>query len=585
MKVLFPILLLWLYSMRIGSAEEGVFLDVFYSSIWSKFHAHTSPKALKATFTVALNIKSIERMRAEFLSISNPLSQNYSNYLSIEEINNKYGPTLEEQNVVINFFRSIEGAIVEPNKHNDFLRITAKVEHIERILDTELDWHNHVSYPDYLVLRVKLNSKESKVELQIEVDADVESVPQPSQSVSKPSTADMIAKLYNLPKGYRTRLGSQAVVDFNGNSFSNEDLDQFLSLSGLESASIPPNQIYGELPNNPENTNGFSLNLDVQYMTALASGVPTYIYSMKDNNPYTSDNEGLLEYLWLVGNQSHPPLVHVLHYADSEKNVFTMGKDNSLQIELEFIKMGLRGLTVLVGSGDHGSGDGFDDSDRCGHTSPEWPASSPYVTTVGASQLSTDFIRMCSYLNSQKCTAAAEIPMSSYTTGDSTTGGGFSEIYNREQQSPWQHDVVEYYIEDEDNVPEFDGFFNETGRAYPDITALGYRFLTVNKKSIQYVSGTSASTAVIASVVSLLNDLRLQQGKAPMGFINPFLYYALSKRPDAFHDIIRGNNGCSTRGVSCCTQCYSAAPGWDAVSGVGSPNFKILAQLALTTDF
>ena len=90
------------------------------------------------------------------------------------------------------------------------------------------------------------------------------------------------------------------------------------------------------------------------------------------------------------------------------------------------------------------------------------------------------------------------------------------------------------------------------------------------------ISGTSASTPVVAGFFSLINDKRLAAKLPPLGFVNPLLYTALEEAPDAFIDITEGNNkasGCSTG--------FSAAAGWDPVTGVGSPNFPVLQEYAM----
>ena len=55
-------------------------------------------------------------------------------------------------------------------------------------------------------------------------------------------------------------------------------------------------------------------------------------------------------------------------------------------------------------------------------------------------------------------------------------------------------------------------------------------------------SGTSASAPVFAAMVTLWNDIRLAYGQPPMGFIAPFLYFVYETSPDAFQDIVTGNN-------------------------------------------
>jgi kumamolisin len=70
--------------------------------------------------------------------------------------------------------------------------------------------------------------------------------------------------------------------------------------------------------------------------------------------------------------------------------------------------------------------------------------------------------------------------------------------------------------------------------------------------------GTSAVAPLYAALIARINATA---GK-PAGFVNPKLYRAQS----AFNDITQGNNGT-----------YAAAPGWDACTGLGSPNGRKLA--------
>lgn len=67
-----------------------------------------------------------------------------------------------------------------------------------------------------------------------------------------------------------------------------------------------------------------------------------------------------------------------------------------------------------------------------------------------------------------------------------------------------------------------------------------------------------------------LNDLRLQNGKSTLGFLNPFIY----QNAAAFHDITTGSSeGCDLG------EGWPAKTGWDAVTGVGTPNYASLAKV------
>ena len=92
---------------------------------------------------------------------------------------------------------------------------------------------------------------------------------------------------------------------------------------------------------------------------------------------------------------------------------------------------------------------------------------------------------------------------------------------------------------------------------------------------LQSENGTSASTPCFSGMISLLNDIRLQQGKGPLGFLNPMLYEIGAKFSTGFLDVTEGVNG-----VDYCPG-FPARPGWDALSGWGVPNFAVLKDLVL----
>jgi hypothetical protein len=87
-------------------------------------------------------------------------------------------------------------------------------------------------------------------------------------------------------------------------------------------------------------------------------------------------------------------------------------------------------------------------------------------------------------------------------------------------------------------------------QAYPDVSAQGVNFSIVYQGQSVLVDGTSCSSPTFASFVSMLNDARISAFKAPLGFLNPFLY---STGYTALNDITMGNNpGCGTEGFNVC---------------------------------
>eukprot|EP01041_Mallomonas_annulata_P011365 gene11365-23785_t len=562
------------------------FLHGFKSQSWFRPEEDNLDCNHRVTFYVSLKLNDIEDLRDELLYISDPESESYGKHLSIEAINHKYGPSVEQQTVVMEHFRGIHGSVVESNLHGDMIRVQASVEHIEKGLDTSLGCLNSpVLHASRSLPRSKSNEIPSSPHTH-QVTATATATATAAAGVySSHTTISKLKFLYAVPWSNHG-LGSQSVTEFYGEMFSNTDssifFEKYLSESDIDKdkSYIDINNIYGDVKND-ESRQGIEATLDIQYLLGMAPGISTYVYSMGGLNPMSLQNEGFLAYLWTVGSQFHPPLVHSLSYGDTESSVFDPNSPGAIEygnrVELEFAKMGLRGLTVIAASGDAGVCGNGAPSDSCARPSPIWPASSPYVTAVGATQqINSDDNVSGDDIN------GGEVVCSICTGAGITSGGGFSDIHKR-NKAPWQENVVRTYLDrNNDDIPPMNNF-NVEGRGYPDVALLGNDYEIVLAGGVATVSGTSASTPVFAGIISLLNDKRLSRGMSPLGFVNPFLYWAYKKDSTAFTDITNGDNSCTCEEVGEvkeeCTNKFSAAPGWDAATGLGSPRFDRLSAL------
>jgi len=214
----------------------------------------------------------------------------------------------------------------------------------------------------------------------------------------------------------------------------------------------------------------------------------------------------------------------------------------------EFAKLGARGVTVLAASGDNGvkatadatckSNDGLDTP----QFSPAFPASCPWVTTVGGT-----------------------IKDGSSETAWMGSGGGFSNYFPR---PAYQDAAVSKYLKGLGRKNS--GLFNPSGRAYPDVAAIATDFPVMIGQSETLASGTSVAAPIFASVISNLNDQLFKEGKPSLGFLNPWLY---SKGYAGLNDIKTGFN------PECDTSGFGAGPGWDPITGFGTPNFEKLSTL------
>ncbi|OCH91088.1 subtilisin-like protein [Obba rivulosa] len=225
----------------------------------------------------------------------------------------------------------------------------------------------------------------------------------------------------------------------------------------------------------------------------------------------------------------------------------------------EYAKLGLMGITVLYSSGDNGvagnqglclTEDG-EEAEGAPRFMPGFPGTCPYITSVGATQVN---------------------PGAKVTDPESAceqvifSGGGFSNVFAIPE---YQRAAVRTYLT-KYPPPYAANIYNSSGysRAFPDISANGANYLVVIQGKVFRLYGTSASSPVSAAILSAVNDARLSEGKGPIGFINPTIYSSAFN--GAFNDITNGTNpGCGTNG-------FAARPGWDPITGLGTPNFPEL---------
>lgn len=202
----------------------------------------------------------------------------------------------------------------------------------------------------------------------------------------------------------------------------------------------------------------------------------------------------------------------------------------------------------------------------CPRFLPQWPSTSPYVTSVGGTiiQLHED--------SGRHEEVASDVRLGSRIT----TGGGFSDVFRRPY---YQDQAILNYLNNHSDVPP-QHYFKRGTRGYPDVSAIATNYLIqVGASEMMPIAGTSASTPAVAGLLALVNDQRLNVGLPVLGFVNPVLYTLLASDPEVFHDITTGSNACSANVESCCSVGYEAGKGWDPVTGIGSVNVTALIRV------
>jgi tripeptidyl-peptidase-1 len=273
----------------------------------------------------------------------------------------------------------------------------------------------------------------------------------------------------------------------------------------------------------------------------VGQNTPTWVYS------YPSFDFCADLLTWAKDVVSKPEHPYVVSLSYGSQKIDFCDKATAQRLSQDVQKLGAMGITVLLASGDDGSGGISRQGSNNGKLSPSFPASIPYVLAVGSTW----------FQNSEDGAEGATTQFGS--------GGGFSYDFTTPS---YQTSQVSGYLAK--NPKTGSATFAQNGRGTPDVALLGQSFqVTVNKRTLG-VGGTSASTPTWGAIISLLNEVCLSAsgGAKTLGFVNPLFY----QNPDAFTDITVGSNAIAQNKASG----WNCTEGWDAVTGLGTPKFDKL---------
>ncbi|QSS62060.1 tripeptidyl peptidase SED3 [Histoplasma capsulatum] len=345
------------------------------------------------------------------------------------------------------------------------------------------------------------------------------------------------------------------------------DLDLFFQkfVPELKGSTFHVVSINGGLNHQNSSKSSMEASLDVQYTLGLSNATTVYYTtgglgpmipdldlpdtSANTNEPYLDQ----LHYLLSLPDEELPAVL-TTSYGENERSVPEKYANSTCNL---FAQLGARGVSVLFSSGDSGPGSACQTNDGTNTTrfDPIFPAVCPFLTSVGGTQ----------GVNPE--------------TAAYFSSGGFSDRYPR---PAYQDEAVSTYLGQLGS--RWAGLYNPAGRGFPDVAAQSAQFHIVDHGEPTYASGTSASAPVFAAVVAILNSIRLAEGKPVLGFLNPLLY---SLKGAGLNDIVDGySEGCTgfSRASSLATPYipragWNATVGWDPVTGLGTPNFAVLAQI------
>jgi kumamolisin len=336
--------------------------------------------------------------------------------------------------------------------------------------------------------------------------------------------------IYEFPQGANGSGQTIAILEF-GAEFSQDQADRYfaflktgrpsllkVSVQGAASVPVVKDQLGGDAP--------FSAMASVAMAGVLAPGAAQLVY-------YAPNTErGFFDAISDAVYATAVPTVVSIGWGEAEDSWTPQAR---VAINEVLADAAALGVTVCVAAGDHGSGSARSDA----QSRVYFPASSPYALACGGTSLVTE--------------RATEGGTSEVVWPG--TGGGVSDVF---ALPPWQASAG--------IPPQIDG--GGFGRGVPDVAAnadpaSGYPIL-----DSQDPAGFGG-TATVAALWSALVCLLAQATGSRLGFLQPLLYEGISPgiTPPGFRAITQGNNGA-----------YRAGPGWNACTGLGSPNGGELLQ-------
>jgi tripeptidyl-peptidase-1 len=554
------------------------------SILFLLFNAVSSslPIIFDVEFSVALKQNNTELIKQTLLDISNPLSSQYGKYWSLEKIS-KYTETEPKyKNTVINWF--IDNGIPrsDMNVYSDSIYCrTNKTDDVQRMFNVTFIPYT-LQNKTYLVasgdyrIPEELNEAIDFVEgiSRKRIPHTIKKYKSLSESVDPGYMArEVIERLYNIKDDVIVDNNeSVGAVEYQGNSgFSQDNLIQSQKYNGEKMKKLSKQHIIG-IDGYPDTES----ELDIQMISQTSEDVDIWYWGSK-NWLYTFSINFL--------NAEKIPDVISMSWGWAEDQQCTISNCTNItsqkyldRVNTEYAKIGLRGTTIVVSSGDAGAPGRT--SERCDverPINPVYPGSSPWVTSLGATFVvasNNTWNYTTPICSSGGCATGTQEIGTNYNYTGWTAGGGFS-IYSSENLPEWQKNAVDEYMKSGVKLPTN---FSKNGRAYPDISVVGHNCPVNQGGLFEDVDGTSCSAPIFASIVSILNQHQRKNGRPKLGYLNPVLYKMYSDDPTIFNDIQEGGNWCSE--YTCCPVRedggsdfgFKSTKGYDPVTGLGTPD-------------
>ncbi|MDX6417763.1 MAG: kumamolisin [Trebonia sp.] len=348
-----------------------------------------------------------------------------------------------------------------------------------------------------------------------------------------PLTAPQVASFYQFPAGTDGTGQTVAIIELGG-GYTASDLSTYFSGLGLPVPSVTAVGVDGG-SNSPGQAADGEVELDIEVVGGVAPGAVQVVYFG------TNTDQGFIDAISQAVHATPSPIAVSISWGQSEDQ---WSAQSRTAMDQAFADAAALGATVTVAAGDNGSSD--DPSEQT-QVHCDFPASSPNALACGGTKLMG---------NTSSFAITSEVVWNELASNEGAGGGGISDVF---PLPSYQANA---------GVPT-SAVGGGTGRGVPDVAGnadpvTGY--LVVVDGQQEPIGGTSAVAPLWAGLIARLAQAT---GKR-LGLLQPMLYAgaAAGAAAPGFNDIVTGNNGA-----------YKAGPGWDACTGLGSPNGASLLDL------
>jgi kumamolisin len=352
------------------------------------------------------------------------------------------------------------------------------------------------------------------------------------------------ASRYNFPEtqGNKTLDGSGqtiAIIELGG-GYRASDLEIFFQEIGAPKPNVVAVSVdnAGNAPSSPDSADG-EVMLDIEVAGAVVPAANLVVYFA----PNVGDKGFLDAISAAVHDTERKPSVISISWGGPEQSTDLQGVQAYHEL---FAAAAALGITICIASGDHGTAD-LDADHWDGKIHVDHPACDDLVLACGGTQVE----------NGKDVVWNDGTPFDTSVQGGGgwAGGGGISEVF----AVPSYQSGAKLPVSIDTNKP---------GRGVPDIAMSAVNYFTRVDTYEGASGGTSAVAPLMAALIAKLNQAKSKN----VGFLNPFLYAQSSH--GATKDVSRGTNA-----IKDTVKGYKARKGWDACTGLGTPDGKQILNL------